>query len=114
MWAYAFVLAKPYGSEPFEPCIGPGSTIMLTEPDVIVGDPGRVYDVGTYDNEPTVGMPVLAAVLLGSTNLSLWSERDVAYFTATADDLTPEGVALLDALQALYERPVAIVTFLDT
>lgn len=54
-----------------------------------------------------------AALLIGSTGLSLWSEEKEAYFAVTLDDLTPEGKRLYHTLKRLYGK-VEIVSLLDT
>ena len=63
--------------------------------------------------------PYLAALTLGSTTRSMfWEDADdyMHYFVCTYRDLTAEGRALYDSLQALYgERAVLYLqTWLDT
>jgi len=57
--------------------------------------------------------PVDAALLIGSTGLSLWSDSKEDYFLPTLKDLTSEGKRLDHFLKRLYGG-VAIVTLLDT
>lgn len=58
--------------------------------------------------------PLWSAVFLGSTGASLCSDAVGGYFTVTADDLTPAGTRLFDALSAAYGGGVTLLTFLDT
>lgn len=57
---------------------------------------------------------VLAAVQMGSTGLSLWSESVGRYFYATYDDLTPTGKSIYDGLKAAFGAAPELYTFLDT
>lgn len=57
---------------------------------------------------------VLAAVQMGSTSLSLWSESLGRYFYATYDDLTPAGQSIYDGLKAAFGAAPELYTFLDT
>jgi hypothetical protein len=57
---------------------------------------------------------LLAAVHLGSSPHSLWSEQQGAYWTATVDDLTDAGLALHDGLRAAFGVEPVLITCLDT
>ena len=59
---------------------------------------------------------VLAAVMLGSTRASYAVDPEdcCGTWVCTREDLTPEGRALVETLDRLYNRRVALVTFLDT
>lgn len=60
------------------------------------------------------GTSVLAALCLGSTSLSLFSDSRGEYFEVTRDTLTQQGQFLVDQLSAFYGRPPCFVTYLDT
>ena len=64
------------------------------------------------DKYQSVGL--LAAVHVGNTGQSLWNETEGHMFEATADDLTPEGQALVATLERLYGQKVVLLTWLDT
>lgn len=57
---------------------------------------------------------MVAAMVVGSTPCSLYSERDGHYFDATYEDLKPEGKALFDGLRGAYGIEPVLITFLDT
>lgn len=57
---------------------------------------------------------VVAAMVVGSTPCSLYSDRDGHYFDAAYEDLKPEGKALFDGLRAAYAIEPVLITFLDT
>lgn len=56
----------------------------------------------------------LAALHIGSTGGSMWSDRLGRFFEAAPETLTPEGRTLLDALRVAYGVEPVLVTFLDT
>lgn len=57
---------------------------------------------------------VLAAMQLGSSQFSLWSDEQGRYWTASKDDLTPAGTVLYDSLASAYGIKPLLLTFLDT
>lgn len=61
-----------------------------------------------------VSKGVLAAVHMGSSHYSMWSETGGHYWTASQDDLTREGRAIRDSLQGAFEIEPVLLTFLDT
>lgn len=153
MWAYAYVLADNAHLEElsngkgvtsdFVQCCGPQETIALPIPDVVVGDPGQVYDRSheTSSRTPTLatGVPslqdirvfetrmhvhysttynsdraILAGVCLGTSGHSWFSENDSDYFVVTEGQLTNEECELLNSLEKLYGTRPSLVTYLDT
>lgn len=65
-------------------------------------------------SEDDLSDPVLVAIHLGSTGLSLYDEHEGSYWNATKEDLTPAGKALYEALEAAYGVAPVLLTFLDT
>jgi hypothetical protein len=144
LWAYVFFLQQPEGdADPFDDCSDPGTVIMLPRPDVVCHDDGGIYDphmtykpypqapradmlsrtaatdyahaLQSHDREMLdAGMNVLAAVCLGSTGRSWFSDRNGAYFKVTADELDVDGRQLIDTLAEFYGRSPHFVTYLDT
>ena len=142
LWCYALVLAATYPArDPLVHCCGPAQTVALPLPDVVVHDPGQVYPPYTgHGPDPAPprpgdpedlrrytwaireqetdrlchGAPVLAAVLLGSSGGSWWDNRASHYWRPGRDDLTPAGIAVVQALEALHQRPVHLTVYLDT
>ncbi len=130
MWVYAFWPTNSAATreDPFIRCHGPAATINLTRPDFIVKDAGEIYDppraprVVPADFDPEsgqymldvldAGLPVLAAVCLGTTEITFMHEGQ--YWFATDADLTQEGLDVVGALNLLYERSFRLVTYLDT
>lgn len=68
------------------------------------------YEEMMFDLQIALG----TVVFLGSTSASLYSERKGEYFSATADSLTAEGRAVVDALSAAYGVEPTFLTYLDT
>ena len=68
----------------------------------------------THDDSPdSAGIyNLLASVCLGSTGGAFCNSA--GYFTCTRDDLTPDGLALVEQLERLYGRPAVLITNLDT
>lgn len=67
------------------------------------------------------GYPCIAAMLLGSVSVSFTRvgriERmgdEATYWTATPNDLMPEGTMVVEALKLLYGIEPRITTYLDT
>ncbi len=133
MWAAVLIPAATFPQlDPWDVCMSPTSTIALPLPDVAVHDRGGIYTDGQREwrdliNAPkgerrdreleratlSAGAGVLAAVVLGATGGS-WHDPDGDYFEVTHDTLTDAGRALVEALEAMYERPAQFVTYLDT
>ena len=57
---------------------------------------------------------MLAVIFLGSTDHSLWSSHESAYWTATPDDLTPDGKMFFRSLKRMFDVDPILLTFLDT
>lgn len=57
---------------------------------------------------------VLAAVHMGSTPCSLYSERHGSYFIAGYEHLTQNGKTIFDGLRLAYGAAPELYTFLDT
>ena len=61
-----------------------------------------------------MSIPYLAALTLGSTGWSGYSDKD-GYWRCTYEDLTEEGKALYNSIKALYgDNPLYLQTWLDT
>lgn len=71
---------------------------------------GLIQSLGADD----ISVPMLAAMFLGSTCHSLYSDSQGMHFEVTKDDLTPGGRTLYNAWQAVYGVDPVILTFLDT
>jgi hypothetical protein len=71
------------------------------------------------DKDPTMvdftkhSRAFLACVCLGSSNIT-WVSDGYERFIATKDDLTSDGVELVEKLEQLYGRPVELLTLIDT
>lgn len=62
-----------------------------------------------------LSLPLRWLGFLGATSASLSANNGTGYYQATADDLTPTGRAVYDALAKEYgAAAVHIITFLDT
>lgn len=61
-----------------------------------------------------VSKSMLAAVHMGSSHYSMWSETGGHYWTASEDDLTTEGRAIKSSLKAAFGIEPVLLTFLDT
>ena len=60
-------------------------------------------------------IPYLAAIVMGSTGWSGFDWEAGNYWNCTFDDLTDEGKALYNQIQALYpDHQLQLLTFLDT
>ncbi len=135
MWVAAFWLCElgEDDQDPFVRCHGPEYTIALPFPDSVATalPADRLYrdDLKLdlpWEPEPTrmqveqhaydqmdAAHPVLAAVVLG-TSAICWSDGEGNYWSATTEELTSRGRALVVALNALYDRQAIVVTYLDT
>lgn len=71
-----------------------------------------------YTEEPNYKQLFSSVVLIGSTGQSLHKENSFVagnqYFSASRDDLSESGEALISSLEALYGSKATLVTFLDT
>lgn len=92
--------------------VGPMSADFREAEQIFYADMSKPLDERP-DNWLEAAVQIGAIVFLGSTNASLWSENEAHYFTVTRDTLTGKGVAMMDALAAVYGEPT-YVTFLDT
>lgn len=90
----------------------PEYTLSLTG-DSILGMSGP--DADTLREEWTTHYtPLGSVILIGSTG-GTWEHTSTRQlFTATADNLTPDGRAVLNSLTTLYGQPPTLVTFMDT
>lgn len=118
--------ATRVASDPFVACFEAGSmTVAVGECNELSDDAnGCGPAVGPRRERlfndprcPEVSAPVLGAIQLGSST-GTWVAPDAdlfdGYWRATRDDLTPGGLALLEALDALYGRRGELITILDT
>ena len=144
MWVHALVLAGKDRSarhgDTFVNCCEVEGTIALPQANVCSSDnrglymaPEVEYGHDDYDMQVmTSGPTVLAALCLGTSGGS-WSylgdevrgeygeyeadmrrRGDDVYWQCREEDLTPDGVALVESLRKLYGRDVELVTYLDT
>jgi len=58
--------------------------------------------------------PVDLAMLIASTNKSLYDVDEGYYFVTEKKDLTPRGLQLFHLITTIYKHPPDIVTLLDT
>ena len=72
--------------------------------------------VGDEDpHRPFRSRPYLAAILLGATGWSGWSDEAQSYWYCTYDSLTDEGRQLYQMMERLYPgRKIHLQTWLDT
>ena len=118
--------------DPFIHCSGPEHTIMLPKPERALRG-GNVYpsDLEQPPVDPTdpdalargtylrhtldAGVPVLAAICLGSTAKVYVNGTQDTYWAATPKDLNRRGRKLMKALSDLFgaDRPVELVTYVD-
>ena len=119
MWVHAFwpcdFSAGTDLHDSFIRCTGPEAVIALPTQDAPIGDTAATI----YDRQPDgkeyldAGVPVLAAVCLGTTSISYVDADTGAYWQCTEVDLTGRGQALLRTLSNLYSRSPILVTYLD-
>ena len=128
IWVYAIVLELPTSMTSSDPAVATpsvGNTIELTDPDVVLAEiavcpPGmRVTNTATkhspYQGRPThhIRSRPLATVLLGSIRYAPIHE-EYGYWWCDWNSLTPFGQDLVTRLCQLYDRPVWLVTYLET
>lgn len=103
----------------FAECFGADAVHLLSS-EVLIGREDRHFPEMRDERvenltERYLSRQYLAAVLLGSTDWSGWSDRRGAYWRATTRDLTPYGRRLHDSLRKLYPRcRLELLTWLDT
>lgn len=118
--------------------------IMMSSPDACVGDSGELWERYNYatsgyqksmeareifkksDRQDLVrwalrvrsadefSQEVLASMHIGSSPLSLWSDRQGQYWAARRENLTDAGKVLYDTLHVAYGVEPVLLTFLDT
>lgn len=105
----AIVREKRFDEDPFQRALATAS-ITLAHNDPVVTEEEERALWPEYDLNPDrfASVPMLAAVTLGTCGASF------ADWRPTRDDLTPEGLALVQGLEALYARPVELLLFVDT
>lgn len=87
--------ANPHVSEELRKALWPG-----------IGDPGD-------GAERYTSTEVLAAVTLGTCGAALWDKARGDVWCCERSDLTPDGEALVAALERLYGRSAVLVTFIQ-
>lgn len=119
-----------YSRDSFVRCHGPEATIALPFPDSVASgqEADRIYrdpadpppegasrqQVEQYAyNLMDAAHPVLGALVLG-TSATAWVDAEGSYWSASTEELTSRGRALVVALNTLYDRPPVVVTYLDT
>lgn len=66
------------------------------------------------NNPDHISVPVLAAVEMGSSQFSLWSESQSRYWLADEFSLTEAGQRVADSLHVAFGIAPILLTFLDT
>ncbi len=103
MSVYAFWTQHPFDKEPFVTCSEGFSLHAKLSESPVSADIGRVTDV-----------PLLGALLLGTSGGSWWSDEREEFWEATEQDLTTHGRVVVEALNHIYGRPAILFTVLDT
>lgn len=102
---------QSYPQLPRHPSNPTRSQDMLTSNQAqFYADALQEYERGIMD----AGSNVLAAVCLGSTATSWFSESTGEYFEVTYETLTRQGHGLVDTLKDYFKRTPYYVTYLDT
>lgn len=119
-----FLKVGRYGEDPFIRCCDVGNIeVRKSNPDCDDATMDALYldwrepsnglsDVAMHEKNRSTG--VLAAVTLGSAGAAYWDDARKGAWRCTRADLTPEGEALLSAMEKLYGREAVLVTFVDT
>lgn len=111
----------------FVKCFGPQTTLALPWQNFVVSSNERQIYVPSEDfPDPKedrdafnmaiadAGVPVLAAVCLG-TSVHSWTDYEGNdYWSCTEEDLTKPGHMLVASLNRLYGREAILITYLDT
>lgn len=96
------------GLDPFIVCLD-ADPVLLT-----AGESSTPGYEGLFGVDEQLSDPMLAAVCLGTCGRGFYDSEKGRTWDCTMDDLTEEGRALCDALSRLYDRPVLLVTLVDT